>query len=177
MLKAASLSGEDWWDWPPALPCPARRYAAFYLQTNSVTLLRSITSGCQGWVACTGLRSVIKEKCDIFIKEVRTRQLASGYISVRLPNFQPGDYTSPLYLSLKASRRNPTGGRQLRRGARCCPIRLACSRLTALRKTSHAHSINSSHSYGFSPFKVSDSGVVICSTTMSPGKPGQRQCL
>lgn len=101
-LKAASLSGEDWWDWPPArsaLPCPAWRYAAFYLQTNGVVLPRSITSGCEGWVAWTGLRSVIKEKCDIFIKEVRTRQRASGYNSVRLPNSQTDDFTSPSCLS------------------------------------------------------------------------------
>lgn len=82
----------------PALPFPALPgvMPLFYLQTNSVVLLRSITSGCEGWVAWTGLRSVIKEKCDIFIKEVRTRQRASGYISVRLSNFQTGDHTSSI---------------------------------------------------------------------------------
>lgn len=73
MLKAARLSGEDWWGRPGGRPCPDWRYAAFYLQTNSVVLLRSITSGCEGWVARTGLHSVIKEKCDIFIREARTR--------------------------------------------------------------------------------------------------------
>lgn len=158
----------------PALPCPARRYAAFYLQTDSVMLLRSITSGCEGWVAWTGLRSVIREKCDIFIKEVRTRQQASGYISARLPNFQMADRTSPLRSSLKISRRSPTGGRQLARGLRRCPKHLTCSRPTALRQSCPASSISSSSSS--STLRVSDFGAVICSMTMSPGKPGQRQC-
>lgn len=125
MLKAASLSGEDWWDCPLALPCPARRYAAFYLQTNSVVLLRSITSGCEGLAAWTGLRSVIKEKCDIFIKEVRTRHWASGYISVRLTNFQTGDYTLRLHsflLQFESIKKEPNWGLR-------CPKRLACSKL------------------------------------------------
>lgn len=68
-LKAARSTEEDWWDRPVHHACVLSSDMQHHItQINH--------SGCEGWVA-TSLWSVIKEKCDIFIKEVCARQQAN----------------------------------------------------------------------------------------------------